>query len=105
MLTIIQIIAPVFSGKEFFFVSVFMAFGINIVAMFLINYNINWLCKKGKKGEAEMYLKNAPCLFQAIKFSIGIILSMALVLINLMYKNCFIAARCNHFYIFAFIVL
>lgn len=44
--------------------------------MILINYNIKLLYDKDRNDEAETYRKNTPCTFQAIKFAIGIIISM-----------------------------
>lgn len=86
LITLIQIILPIFGGKPFCCISFFITFFINISAMFLINYSINLLNCKGKNDEAETYFKNAPCIFQALKFSIGIIVSMVIVLTNLVYK-------------------
>lgn len=86
LITLIQIILPIFGGKSFCCISFFITLFINILAMFLINYSIKWLNCKDKNDEAETYFKNAPCIFQALKFSIGIIVSMVIVLTNLVHK-------------------
>lgn len=86
VITIMQLIVPILGGKVFFYTSLFMSIIINALAMILINYSIKWLCNKDRNDEAEIYRRNAPCMFQGIKFSIGIVLSMIIVLINLVYK-------------------
>lgn len=85
-ITVIQLIVPRLGGKPFFWYSILMSIIINMLAMVLINCSIKWLHDKGRDDASEIYLRNAPCMFQAIKFSIGIILSIAIALINLMYK-------------------
>lgn len=86
-LTVIQLIVPRLGGKSFFRISMLMTIIINMLAMVVINCSAKWLHEKGGDNASEIYLRNAPCMFQAIKFSIGIIFSMAMVLINLVLKK------------------
>jgi len=53
----------------------------------LISYNIWWFLRRGQKENAESYRKDAPCIFQAIKFAIGIIISSVLAIIVCVYKK------------------
>ena len=85
-ITIVQLIISILGGFPFFRISGLMLIIINILAMVVINCSIKWMDDKGRNDVADVYWKNAPCMFQAIKFSIGIILSMAIVLINLVHK-------------------
>lgn len=83
---IVQLIIPILGGPPFFGISILMSIIINILAMVVINCSIKWLHNKGRNDVADVYWKHAPCMFQAIKFSIGVILSVAIVFINLVYK-------------------
>jgi len=85
-ITIIQLFVPILEGKPIFYINILMSIIINVLAMVLINCSIKWLRDKGRNDATEIYWRNAPCTFQAIKFSIGIIFSMIIVLINLVYN-------------------
>lgn len=83
IITIAQILFPMCQGKIIFSVSLVISIVINILATILINYSINWYKKHNKDKEAELYIRSAPCAFQALKFSMGIIISSCIAIINL----------------------
>ena len=60
-----------------FFVSMF----INFVAMAVVNYNIYWLSENNKQAEADKYRTEAGCNFNGLKFSVGLIILVAVALI------------------------
>ena len=81
VITLLQIVVPFCFGKVFFSISFLISLFINVAAMVLINWNINWLNKNKTHEEAEKYKKEAPCTFQVFKFAFGIIISTIIAFI------------------------
>ncbi len=86
IITCIQVTIPIIGGKDFFKVSFVISLFINIIATILLNYSINWLYNKNNTDSGKKYKKEAPCTFQAIKFMMGIIISIVLVGVDCIHR-------------------
>lgn len=85
VITIVQLITPLIFGRTFFNFSFLYFVLINIITTLVINCNLNWLYKKGMEEETKKYYRDAPCTMQALKFAIGILVSMAIAFVNIIY--------------------
>lgn len=87
VITIVQLIIPLIFGKTFFDFSFIYFILLNGIATLAINFNLNWLYKKGMEDDVKKYYRDAPCTMQVIKFAIGILVSMVVVFVNIIYPT------------------
>lgn len=85
VITIIQLIVPLIFGRNFFNFSFIYFILINLITTLLINLNLYWLHKKDMEEESKKYYRDAPCTMQALKFAIGLLVSVAISFIHMIH--------------------